>query len=235
MSIPGAIRYGEDSFLIKGFLPNDQAYFRRIKNGYPWLDRALPEMAYRGNELNRTKFFLTRYRRKKHVYSYTGFQWASVRQYGCWKDYLLMRKLIKRLRPFGKYNHIIGTLYEHGADNIGFHSDKIRSWTPGTSVAILSLGATREFQLKRKSDEMITSIQFESGDLFVLGWKDNQTYQHSIPVVEKCEPRISLCFRDIHECYSLAELHKKMRSSEKAREHREFKKVEAKRAKLEAI
>ena len=233
MSTPKTIQYGEDSFLIKRFLPNDAAYFRRIKNGYPWLDRALPELGYRGNELNRTKFFLTKYRHKKHVYSYTGFQWASVLQYGCWKDYLLMRKLIKRLRCFGTYNHIIGTLYENGSDNIGFHSDKIRSWTPETSVAILSLGATREFQLKRKSDDMITSIQFESGDLFVLGWKDNETYQHSIPAVEKCEPRISLCFRDIQECYSMPELYKKIAASKRAREHREVKKV-AKRLNVES-
>jgi len=136
-----------------------------------------------------------------------------------------MQDLLRRLRRFRKYNHIIGTLYKEGADYIGFHSDKIRSWVPESSVAILSFGATREFQLM-DADGKVTSFSFRSGDLFVLGWKDNQKYKHSIPAVDACEPRISLCFRHIQECYTLAQLDKKIKSSEKARCRRDLKKAE---------
>jgi len=190
----------------------------------PWIAREEKYMRYRGKPIARGKFFMTRRKRDIHVYYYTGFQYKSLLQYKCYADYPSVYKLVKSFNanltlPHGKprFNHVIGTQYEDGSDQIGYHSDKTRSWKHGTSVAILSLGASREFHLQRIADQTVQVFNFEAGDLFILGWKDNQTHKHSIPKTKKnVGKRVSLCFRSIQTTYTREQIMQKVAKSEKA-------------------
>jgi len=227
----GGVRVGEDSWYIPNFLEkvgiDHTLLFGDLQKKMPWISRDARFMKYRGNEITRTKFFLTDLREIIRVYSYTGFQWESVLQYGCYKDYECVSELVDMFNGLScRFNHVIGTLYKDGDDQIGYHSDKTRSWREGSSVAILSLGETREFHMKRISDEAVEVFQVKSGDLFILGWNDNQNYKHAIPRTdEKVGERISLCFRSIEEKYTRSEIEKKIAKSKKAREMRVAKKA----------
>jgi len=226
------IHFGKDSTYFPGFLQKigvdaDEA-FKIMRDG-PWIDREVVDMRYRRNPLQRTKSFYMRYpvSEMAHVYSYTGFQWKSVLRYLCYKDFPLLDDMIRRFDGLGlKYNHIIATFYKNQSDNIGFHSDKTRSWVDKSSVAIISLGAERDFVLRRISDGVETVFKCKSGDMIVLGWEDNIENQHAVPPAkDACGERISLCFRDIEECYTRVELDKKIRAAEKSKDGREAKKA----------
>jgi len=226
------IHFGKDSTYFPGFLQkigvDADVAFNIMRDG-PWIDREVEDMQYRRRTLKRTKSFYMPYpvTEMAHVYSYTGFQWKSVLRYLCFKDFPLLDGMIQKLDGLGlKYNHIIATFYKTQSDNIGFHSDKTRSWVDKSSVAIISLGAERDFVLRRKSDGVETVFNFKSGDLFILGWQDNIEYQHAVPPKkDACGERISLCFRDIEECYTRKELDKKIRSAEKSKDGRAAKKA----------
>jgi alkylated DNA repair dioxygenase AlkB len=230
-------RFGEDSIFIKNFVRecgiDSGEMFAHMIDEMPWIDRKNKFMAYRGRPIKRTKFFLTRWRTPVHVYKYTGITWESTLHYKGVKHYPRMRELLRMINknlvlPSGKpkFNHTIGTLYENGGDQIGFHSDKTESWTPGSSVAIISFGAAREFHMKNISDESTQVFNCEDGDLFILGWKDNQTHKHSIPETEQVVgQRISLCFRNISDRYTREELEKEVAKSKRAKERRLLAKV----------
>jgi hypothetical protein len=130
-------------------------------------------------------------------------------------------------------NHIIGTNYLNGDDNIGFHADKTKSFTPGTSILTVSIGTSREFHIRNDLSGDTTVFTVNDGDLFVLGWKTNEQCKHAIvrvvdeihsTAVEKEERasghRLSLCFRDIKCIYSQAELQVKREKSAKDAEKR---------------
>jgi alkylated DNA repair dioxygenase AlkB len=231
---PNSIEVGVDSWCIPGYLqqvmPDHEDLFAKLKDTMPWIDRDTNSMKYRGHPLNRTKFFLTKRKSRVHVYNYTGFQYQSTELYECYQDYPLVKDLVGLLektmpRAFKRINHVIGTYYEGASDNIGWHSDKIKSWRPTHGVAILSLGGDREFHLKDKSGN-VTPFVMRHGDLFLLGWEDNKTYQHCVPKTKdelvldtkrEVQPRISICFRSIEESYTRDELRKIIARSEKAK------------------
>lgn len=220
-----ARRVGVDSYFVKGFMKQtgkgSDELFDYLNEHAPWIDREADYMKYRGRPIKRTKFFLTRYKTPIHVYKYTGYQHRSVLEYKCYKQYPKVYSLVKELNeglPGSRYNHVIGTLYENGSDQIGYHSDKTRSWREGSNVSILSLGESREFHLQCIADGKVEVFNFEAGDLFILGWQDNMTHKHSIPTSDKdVGKRISLCFRSITERYTRAEIEKKIARSERAK------------------
>jgi hypothetical protein len=78
--------FASDSFYIPSFL--DQHYgsgyadalFAAVSD-QQFIKRDSPEMKYRGNTLNREKFFLVDSIENMPVYYYTGFQWLSTEHY----------------------------------------------------------------------------------------------------------------------------------------------------------
>lgn len=100
-----------------------------------------------------------------------------------------------------KYNHALVQLYSDGKAFISPHSDKTLDIKHGTSIANVSLGETRTLILKSKDKTKKQEIKLLSGSLYVLGWKTNSEWIHSIqrngdPGIN-VEPRISLTFRNI--------------------------------------
>jgi alkylated DNA repair dioxygenase AlkB len=79
-------------------------------------------------------------------------------------------------------NHIIGTKYIDGDDNIGFHSDKMKDIVDGSPIFMISMGEKRELHFRDASFQGIITDQIvmEPGSLFVLGPKTNIKKQHAI-------------------------------------------------------
>lgn len=83
-------------------------------------------------------------------------------------------------------------------DHIGFHFDKTRDFVSNSSVLTLSFGAERILRLKHNKTKAKEDIHLQPGSLFVLGWKTNTIWKHSIvKTKQKCERRVSLTFRSI--------------------------------------
>jgi alkylated DNA repair dioxygenase AlkB len=140
--------------------------------------------------------------------SHLGAQNETLLHYHAVKTMPLIEEVLRdlqRLEP--GLNHIIGTLYESETDTIGFHSDQATDIREGSNIYLLSLGATRNLTLKRKSDAVTFDIPLNAGDLFIMDLKTNDEYEHAIlPSDIKTEPRISLVVRDIKTTRSRGEI-----------------------------
>lgn len=88
-------------------------------------------------------------------------------------------------------------LYRDGEDSVAWHGDNTgRSSTEDTMVAIVSLGATRTFALRRRGGGRALRLPQGHGDLLVMGGSCQRTWEHSIPkTTRRVGPRISIQFR----------------------------------------
>jgi alkylated DNA repair dioxygenase AlkB len=94
---------------------------------------------------------------------------------------------------------VSANLYRDGADSVAWHGDRIGRRLSSTVVAILTLGATRRFLLRRAGGGPSVRYQPTSGDLLVLGGTCQRTWQHCVPKQAGAGPRICVMFREAYE------------------------------------
>jgi alkylated DNA repair dioxygenase AlkB len=87
--------------------------------------------------------------------------------------------------------------YRDGSDSVAWHGDTIgRSSSADTMVAILSLGATRTFALRRRGGGPSLRLPLAHGDLIVMGGSCQRTWEHAVPKTSApAGPRVSIQFR----------------------------------------
>jgi alkylated DNA repair dioxygenase AlkB len=80
-----------------------------------------------------------------------------------------------------KLNHALIQYYRNGKDFIGEHSDKTLDVLIQSNIVNYSLGAARTMILKHKTqDGLKQRFKLPHNSLFVLGWKTNREWFHSI-------------------------------------------------------
>lgn len=95
-------------------------------------------------------------------------------------------------------NSCLINYYPDGNSNIGHHSDgkgyKLGSYN---SVATISLGTSRMFEFKKKTDSSTIRVQLDNGDLVLMYNECQKLATHSI-LKDKTikDPRISLTFME---------------------------------------
>ena len=86
--------------------------------------------------------------------------------------------------------------YRQGSDSVAFHSDQELKFLDNTMVAILTLGASRPFLLRKKGGGKSIDISPGSGDLLVMGGACQLLWEHAVPKVSKGSgPRVSASVR----------------------------------------
>ena len=90
--------------------------------------------------------------------------------------------------------------YRDGSDSVAWHGDTIgRSSSQDTMVAIVSLGATRMFAMRRRarpSRGPSLRLPQAHGDLLVMGGSCQRTWEHAVPKTSASTgPRVSIQFR----------------------------------------
>jgi alkylated DNA repair dioxygenase AlkB len=99
-----------------------------------------------------------------------------------------------------KFTTCLANLYRTGNDSNGWHSDNEKELGRNPVIASLSLGATRSFQLKHKTDSSLRfNIELPSGSLLIMKGTTQEFWKHQIPKTKKhVGERINLTFRTIH-------------------------------------
>jgi hypothetical protein len=95
-----------------------------------------------------------------------------------------------------EFNSCLVNLYPQGKGGIGKHRDQDdeSDWT--RSIASVSLGAGRLFNIYDNASNLLSSDILEDGSLCVMPAGFQEKYLHEIPVQRSiCEPRINLTFR----------------------------------------
>jgi alkylated DNA repair dioxygenase AlkB len=87
--------------------------------------------------------------------------------------------------------------YRDGSDSVAWHGDTIgRSSSEDTMVAIVSLGATRTFAMRRRGGGPSLRLPLAHGDLLVMGGSCQRTWEHAVPkTTASAGPRVSIQFR----------------------------------------
>jgi alkylated DNA repair dioxygenase AlkB len=85
--------------------------------------------------------------------------------------------------------------YRDGRDSVAPHSDRELRELDDTIVAILTLGGRRPFLVRPKGGGRSIDLSPGSGDLLVMGGACQRDFEHGIPKVARCDPRISASWR----------------------------------------
>lgn len=95
------------------------------------------------------------------------------------------------------FNSVLANLYRNGNDNVGWHADDEERLGKNPTIASLSFGATRRFDLRhKKSNNENVQLHLNHGDLLVMRGSLQHYWKHQIPKQKKItEPRINLTFR----------------------------------------
>jgi alkylated DNA repair dioxygenase AlkB len=95
-----------------------------------------------------------------------------------------------------EYDSLWLNLYRNGSDSTSWHRDRFSCRRPECIMPVLTLGATRRFQLKPRAGGASLSFSPNSGDLIVMGGRCQQDWVHQVPKLpEVLEPRISVNFQ----------------------------------------
>ena len=111
-----------------------------------------------------------------------------------WTQDLL--ELRARIEAFAgaEFNSVLCNLYRGGQDSMGWHSDDEREMA--STIASLSLGAARTFQLRRKAPPAdLVSMRLPSGSLLLMLGDTQRQWQHRVPKEAASGERINLTFR----------------------------------------
>jgi alkylated DNA repair dioxygenase AlkB len=96
-----------------------------------------------------------------------------------------------------QFNAVSVQYYRDGSDSVSWHSDHTEDLIERAYVALVSLGAVREMQIRSKAKPRRTfSVDLEPGSLLVMGGLAQEQWEHHIPKVSRpIAPRISIALR----------------------------------------
>ena len=128
-------------------------------------------------------------------YTYSGLAMAPAP----WTPALaLVRDRIRALTDLD-FNSVLANLYRDGKDSMGWHADDEPELGPAPWVASVSLGATRDFTLRRKGQtRMHSKLALPHNSLLLMPPAMQANWQHALPKRARVEePRVNLTFRRI--------------------------------------
>ncbi|WP_250657476.1 alpha-ketoglutarate-dependent dioxygenase AlkB family protein [Alkalimarinus coralli] len=98
------------------------------------------------------------------------------------------------------YNSVLANYYRDGNDSVSWHQDNEPELGHNPVIASLSLGATRQFQLRHIARKHSTiKLNLPHNALLLMSGETQKNWQHQIPKTKKAVgPRINLTFRLIY-------------------------------------
>lgn len=97
------------------------------------------------------------------------------------------------------FDSVLANRYRDGRDGMGWHSDDEAELGPRPLIASLSLGATRRFVLKSRTDPGVRQVlPLPHGSLLVMAGNTQSRYRHALPKTARpVGERINLTFRRV--------------------------------------
>lgn len=98
-----------------------------------------------------------------------------------------------------RFNSVLANLYRNGQDAMGWHSDDEAELGRNPLIASLSLGATRKFALRHRTDPACKlALQLGHGSLLIMAGDTQRNYRHALPrTARPVGARINLTFRQV--------------------------------------
>merc|ERR1712048_338003 len=120
-----------------------------------------------------------------------------------WGECPVLRRIRRRVEAAVgmQFNTVLCNLYRTGEDTVGWHADNESVYGPTPTIATVSLGAARGFDLRENATpNRKLRIELQPGSLLVMSGDTQQRWQHSVPRRKALrEERINLTFRQIQD------------------------------------
>lgn len=97
-----------------------------------------------------------------------------------------------------QFNSVLANWYRNGHDCVGWHSDDEPEYGEKPNIASVTLGASRDFDMRHIVTQEKFRITLQHGSLLVMAGNTQQYWQHCIPRrATLTESRINLTFRHV--------------------------------------
>lgn len=129
-------------------------------------------------------------------YKYSGIQLDPLP----WNSLLAKLKGLVSDEAETNFNSALLNYYRDGQDSMGYHQDNEPELGINPTIASLTFGAERTFQMKHINDKSIKrkDIPLKSGSLLVMSGTTQHYWKHQIPKTKKnIGPRLNITFREI--------------------------------------
>jgi alkylated DNA repair dioxygenase AlkB len=181
-------------WIMRNFMSQEDAnrYYKVLKDSINWKQE---EITFYGKTYPVP--------RKTAWYGYEGFSYTysgiSCNPDPWTKELLEIKKDIESFIPEEDFNSVLLNLYRDGNDKVSWHADDEKGLGINPTIASLSLGATRFFDLKHKDNpDLKMRIDLTPGSLVIMTGELQHHWLHQIPLQKTIkEPRINLTFRTI--------------------------------------
>lgn len=114
---------------------------------------------------------------------------------------LELKEIKDRLQEFTgvEFTHVLCNYYRDGQDSMGWHRDNEAVLGKNPSIASVSFGATRIFQIRNyETKGHKIDILLTHGGLLMMSGESQHHWEHQIPKTKKVlGPRINLTFRKL--------------------------------------
>lgn len=181
-------------WIMPNFMPSDKAnhYFKALLTKVNWKQEQI-------------KFYgkIHPVPRQTAWYGYEGFNYkysGILCNPNPWIQELLdIKKVIEHFLTQEQFNSVLLNLYRNGNDKVSWHADDEPELGLNPTIASVSLGSTRRFDLKHKTDPLQKlQLELTPGSLLVMMGALQHHWLHQIPAQKTIhEPRINLTFRTI--------------------------------------
>ena len=177
-------------WLEPGFLPDPDELFATLRDEIPWRQDTL-RMFGKVHPVPRLHQWMAD---PGLSYRWSGLTMAPVP----WIPTVAQIRDQVSARVGVDFNSVLANLYRDGQDTVGWHADDEPELGPTPTIASISLGATRDFQLRHRSrkDLNTVTLALPPGSLLVMEPPTQAHWHHALPRRKRVgEPRINLTFR----------------------------------------
>lgn len=112
-----------------------------------------------------------------------------------------LKEMRERLLDFTEieFTHVLCNYYRDGQDSMGWHRDNEAVLGRNPSIASITLGVTRVFQIRHyETKKYKIDIPLTHGSLLIMSGESQHHWEHQIPKTQKTlGPRINLTFRKL--------------------------------------
>lgn len=128
-------------------------------------------------------------------YTYSGLRLVPLP----WSPPLVEIKDAVEAAAQARFNSVLLNLYRDNKDSVGWHADDEHGLGPNPTIASVTFGATRTFQLKHKRDAALRrGVELTHGSLLVMADGTQANWLHRVPrTTTPTGPRINLTFRNM--------------------------------------
>ena len=180
------------ALLIPRFLSSAESskYFAQLNEETPW---EMPEIVMFGKKYPQAGLS-TWFTNTKVSYVYSGITRAPHAMTPLLNDVMNACALASG----AEYNSVLVNLYRDGNDSVSWHSDNEEINGSEPTIASVSLGETRRFDLRHKESGETVRVDLEDGSLLVMSGLSQLCWVHQIAKTKtKVGPRINLTFRRV--------------------------------------